>query len=110
MPQMGQAPGSVRTIWGCIGQVYSVRAACGISGSRAMPQEGHGPGLGSRTSGHIGQTKAGAAGAGFRLGVGAGATPPRLTNCEGGGLGPGDGRTAPAAFASFCGAAFNFFL
>jgi len=33
-------------------------AADGTSGSRAMPQEGHAPGLLSRTSGHIGQTYA----------------------------------------------------
>jgi hypothetical protein len=30
------------------------------SGSRAIPQDGHAPGLFSRTSGHIGQTYAGA--------------------------------------------------
>ena len=57
MPQIGHAPGSERTISGCIGQVYSVRvAATGISGSKAMPHEGHAPGFASRTSRHIGQT------------------------------------------------------
>ena len=57
MPQMGQCPGSGRTISGCMGQVYSVRVeASGTSGSRAMPQEGQAPGLVSRTSGHMGQT------------------------------------------------------
>ena len=63
IPQIGHQPGSVRTIWGCIGHVYSMRvAASGTSGSRAMPQEGQAPGLASRTSGHIGQTYDGAAG------------------------------------------------
>ncbi len=58
MPQMGHDPGPGRTIWGCMGHVYSVRvAARGTSGSRAMPQEGQAPGLGSWTSGHMGQTK-----------------------------------------------------
>ena len=57
MPQRGHKPGSVRTIWGCMGQVYSVRVeAMGISGSRAMPQVGQAPGLDSRTSGHMGHT------------------------------------------------------
>src|SRR5579863_1766124 len=57
MPQIGQDPGSRRTISGCIGQVYSVRVAgSGFSGSNAIPQEGHGTGFVSRTSGHIGQT------------------------------------------------------
>ena len=56
MPQIGHDPGSVRTISGCIGQVYSVRVAGGISGSNAMPHDGHAPGFGWRTSGHIGQT------------------------------------------------------
>jgi hypothetical protein len=56
MPQMGQEPGSDRTICGCMGQTYSRFAGSGNSGSRAMPQEGHAPGCFSRTSGHIGQT------------------------------------------------------
>ena len=57
MPQMGHDPGASRTIWGCMGHVYSVRVeASGTSGSRAMPQEGQAPGFGSRTSGHMGQT------------------------------------------------------
>src|SRR5271166_2638239 len=57
MPQIGQEPGAGRTIWGCMGQVYSVRAdATGTSGSRAIPQEGQAPGLVSRTSGHMGHT------------------------------------------------------
>ena len=46
-----------RTISGCMGQVYSVLvSATGNSGSSAMPQVGQGPGFGSRTSGHMGQT------------------------------------------------------
>ena len=57
MPQMGQVPGSERTISGCMGQVYSVReAARGRSGSSAIPHEGQGTGLVSRTSGHMGHT------------------------------------------------------
>src|ERR1700689_3891960 len=57
IPQMGQCPGSSRTISGCIGQTYCMRSvACGISGSNAMPQLGHATGFVSRTSGHIGQT------------------------------------------------------
>ncbi len=48
MPQMGHDPGAGRTIWGCMGQVYSVRVeAMGSSDSRAMPQEGQAPGLDS---------------------------------------------------------------
>ena len=56
MPQIGHAPGSARTISGCIGQVYSGVKARGMSGSSAMPQDGQAPGLVSRTSGHMGQT------------------------------------------------------
>ena len=67
-----------------------------------MPQEGHGPDLGSRTSGHMGQTKAVDAEVAvldFWLKVGAAATLVRLTNCEGseGGLGLGEGVPAPGA-------------
>src|SRR5271165_428050 len=55
MPQIGQLPGSDRTISGCIGQVYSVFVAgiAGDSGSKAMPHFGHGPGPTCRTSGHM---------------------------------------------------------
>ena len=57
MPQIGHEPGWLRTISGCMGQVYSVRDAWrGLSGSKAMPQEGQAPGFASRTSGHIGHT------------------------------------------------------
>src|ERR1700722_11961672 len=60
MPQMGHEPGSERMISGCMGQVYSVRAAItGTSASRAMPQAGQAPGRDSCTSGHMGQTYAG---------------------------------------------------
>ena len=57
MPQIGQSPGSLRTISGCIGQTYSVMSGFGsaFSGSSAMPQTGQAPGLDSRTSGSIGQ-------------------------------------------------------
>ena len=57
MPQIGHEPGSERTISGCIGQVYSIRAAEGLGtdGSRAMPHFGQAPGFCSRTSGSIGQ-------------------------------------------------------
>ena len=51
IPQIGQLPGPLRTISGCMGQVYST-----VSGSRAMPHLGHAPGLLSRTSGSMGQT------------------------------------------------------
>src|ERR1019366_103434 len=58
MPQIGQLPGSARTISGCIGQVYSrlVAGSAGDSGSSAIPHLGQGPGPTCRTSGHIGQT------------------------------------------------------
>ena len=58
MPQIGQLPGSSRTISGCIGQVYSTLPAAnvGASASSAIPHDGHAPGLSWRTSGHIGQT------------------------------------------------------
>jgi len=59
MPQIGQVPGSKRTIWGCIGHVYSVRVSvAGVSRSNAIPQLGLGPGFVCRTSEHIGQTYA----------------------------------------------------
>src|ERR1035437_6825807 len=47
IPQIGQLPGSLRTICGCIGQVYSVApdlAVTGAIGSSAMPHLGHEPG------------------------------------------------------------------
>ena len=57
IPQIGQLPGSKRTISGCIGQVYStLLAARGVSGSSAIPHFGQAPGLVSRTSGSMGQT------------------------------------------------------
>src|SRR6516162_6378426 len=58
MPQIGQEPGSGRTISGCMGQTYSVltEGAAGAAGSRAIPHLGHGPGCTERTSGSIGQT------------------------------------------------------
>src|SRR6202171_1269448 len=42
IPQIGQFPGSVRTICGCIGQVYSrlVAGSASDSGSRALPPFG----------------------------------------------------------------------
>ncbi len=57
MPQMGHAPGSLRTICGCMGHTHSVRAviATGCSGSSAMPHLGQAPGWSWRTSGSIGQ-------------------------------------------------------
>src|SRR5258708_38710312 len=51
IPQIGQFPGALRTISGCMGHVYST-----ASGSSAIPHLGHGPDLCSRTSGSIGQT------------------------------------------------------
>src|SRR5712692_5585446 len=58
IPQIGQEPGSWRTISGCMGQTYSVfiEGAEGAAGSRAMPHLGQAPGLDSRTSGSMGQT------------------------------------------------------
>ena len=57
MPQIGQVPGSLRTICGCIGQTHSVRVsgAGGAAGSSAIPHVGHAPGPGWRISGCIGQ-------------------------------------------------------
>jgi hypothetical protein len=58
MPQIGHVPGASRTIWGCIGHVYSTRAragAAGVTGSSAMPHFGHVPGPSLRISGCIGQ-------------------------------------------------------
>src|ERR1700730_83081 len=57
MPQIGHAPGLSRTIWGCIGHVYSVFAAvaAAITGSSAIPQFGQSPGPCRPTSGGIGQ-------------------------------------------------------
>jgi len=57
MPQMGQAPGSERTICGCMGQVYSVRVAgaARVAGSSAMPHLGQAPGPSFETSGSMGQ-------------------------------------------------------
>src|SRR5688572_8737835 len=61
IPQIGQDPGSSRTISGCMGQTYSVRVAGAaiVSGSNAIPHLGHAPGLDARTSGSIGQTYTG---------------------------------------------------
>ena len=46
IPQMGQFPGSVRTISGCMGQTYSVRGARGalLTGSSVIPHLGQLPG------------------------------------------------------------------
>ena len=57
IPQIGQVPGSLWTICGCIGQTHSVRMAAGVgaTGSSAIPHFGQAPGLGWRTSGCIGQ-------------------------------------------------------
>jgi hypothetical protein len=53
MPQIGQVPGSSRTIWGCIGHTYWIGVAIvgGAVGSRAIPHFGQGPGLSASTSG-----------------------------------------------------------
>jgi hypothetical protein len=55
-PQIGQLPGSERTICGCIGQTYSVfeKGWVGATGSSAMPHFGHDPGWSCRISGCIG--------------------------------------------------------
>lgn len=56
IPQMGQLPGSDRTISGCIGQVHSVRVAAtaAVTGSSAIPHVVHVPGPICRTSGSMG--------------------------------------------------------
>src|SRR5580658_549228 len=62
IPQIGHDPGAGRTISGCMGQVYSIRAeACGTSGSSAIPHEGQAPGSFAWTSGHMGHTYVGPA-------------------------------------------------
>src|SRR5271167_2958328 len=57
IPQIGQLPGSERTICGCIGQTYSVleTAWIGATDSSAMPHFGHDPGWSCRISGCIEQ-------------------------------------------------------
>ena len=56
MPHFGHAPGSERTISGCIGQVYSVRTGGDTNaGSRDMPHFGQLPGPCWRISGCMGQ-------------------------------------------------------
>src|SRR6267143_6486637 len=57
MPQIGHEPGLSRTIWGCMGHVYSVlvAGAAATTGSSAMPHFGQSPGPCRRTSGSIGQ-------------------------------------------------------
>src|SRR5437879_10954222 len=61
MPQIGQDPGSGRTISGCIGQTYSVFVdrAAGTAGSNAIPHLGQAPGLFWRTSACMGQVTSG---------------------------------------------------
>src|SRR5271168_207683 len=57
IPQIGQLPGSARTICGCIGQTYSVFETgwIGARDSSAIPHFGHDPGRSCRISGCIGQ-------------------------------------------------------
>src|SRR5271167_3122218 len=57
IPQIGQLPGSERTICGCIGQTYSVFETgwIGATDSSAIPHFGHDPGWSCRISGCIGQ-------------------------------------------------------
>jgi len=57
IPQIGQEPGSPRTISGCMGHVYSVfvAGAAAMTGSSAIPHFGQSPGPARRTSGSIGQ-------------------------------------------------------
>ena len=82
MPQIGQFPGSSRTICGCIGQTYSVfeTGATGATGSSAIPHFGHDPGWSCRISGCIGQVYRGppaAAGMGALLFAGSSSAPVR---------------------------------
>src|ERR1019366_10547477 len=62
IPQIGQLPGSERTICGCIGQTYSVFETgwIGATDSSAMPHFGHDPGWVCRISGCIGHVYRGA--------------------------------------------------
>src|SRR5208282_841279 len=62
IPQIGQLPGSERTICGCIGQTYSVFETgwLGATDSSAIPHLGHGPGWFCRISGCIGHVYEGA--------------------------------------------------
>src|SRR5258708_37240924 len=62
IPQIGQLPGSERTICGCIGQTYSVFETgwIGATGSSVIPHFGHDPGWFCRISGCIGQVYRGA--------------------------------------------------
>src|SRR3979490_2270711 len=55
MPQIGHEPGLSRTIWGCMGHVYSVlvAGAAATTGSSAMPHFGQSPGPCWRTSGSM---------------------------------------------------------
>src|ERR1700674_2441584 len=69
IPQIGQLPGSERTICGCMGQTYSgvETGSIGATGSSAIPHFGHDPGWSSRISGCIGQVYPDAASPGARL-------------------------------------------
>ena len=63
IPQIGHAPGSVRTISGCIGQVYSTAdTGAGCTGSNAIPHFGQAPGASACTSGCIGHVQRPSAG------------------------------------------------
>src|SRR5258708_40061353 len=66
IPQIGQLPGSERTICGCIGQTYSLfeKGWVGATGSSPMPHIGHDPGWSCRISECIGYVY-GRASAGF---------------------------------------------
>src|SRR5690349_427667 len=56
IPQLGQEPGPVRTISGCIGHTYSTRdvGPAVITGSSAMPHLGQAPGVDAFTSASMG--------------------------------------------------------
>src|ERR1700690_1253056 len=71
IPQIGQLPGSERTICGCIGQTYSVFEAGwgGATGSSAIPHFGHDPEWSCLISGCIGQVYKGASAGGGDGGV-----------------------------------------
>src|SRR6267378_3686967 len=87
MPQIGHEPGLSRTIWGCMGHVYSVlvAGAAATTGSSAIPHFGQSPGPCWRISGSIGQVYSFEACRGD-LGGGAGAIDVSCGAAEGVGL------------------------
>src|SRR5882672_249878 len=88
IPQIGHEPGLSRTIWGCMGHVYSVfvAGAAATTGSSAIPHFGQSPRRRWRTSGSIGQVYSFAACRGDTVGS-AGAIDAICSKAEGAGAG-----------------------